>query len=262
MKKQIYLGSIALEKNRWAAGRMPTYLVSDYLEQIKKDGFAGIELWENHYMKAGSAERKKLAGAEMAFLFNSYLSLKDGITDEIREIAAAIRDLSAKAVKFNYSLRDFDWDPGYTEEDYITQTDNLLRFAELVPGVKLLCECHANTLMEHPQRAGEVFARLDERFGAIVHLSDGREHLEACFDCYGDRICHVHTANAVEGIGFDYLESADRRMRDNYEFMVSRGFAGTFTVEFVKNAAEAEAYYIAAQKDLEYLTKLTEEESR
>jgi len=51
-------------------------------------------------------------------------------------------------------------------------------------------------------------------------------------------------------------------MRDNYEFMVSRGFAGTFTVEFVKNAAEAEAYYIAAQKDLEYLTKLTEEESR
>lgn len=259
MKKSIYLGSIALEKNRWAAGRIPTYRVSDYLERIKNDGFAGIELWENHYRMADHRERRKLAEAEVDFIFNSYLSLRDGITPGLRETAAAIRELGARAVKFNYSFRDFEHEPGYTERDYVIQTDNLLRFAELVPGVKLLCECHANTLMEDPHRAGRVFAHLDERFGAIIHLSDDQGHLKNCFDCYGDRICHIHTANAVAGAGFDCLESADRQMRDNYQYAVSRGFDGTLTVEFVKNAGDAEGYYDGARKDLAYLSKITEE---
>ena len=34
----IYLGTVALEKNRWAPGRIPTISVSDYLTSAKKDG--------------------------------------------------------------------------------------------------------------------------------------------------------------------------------------------------------------------------------
>ena len=39
--RKIYLGSIALEKNRFNEGKIPSYLVSDYIEKAKNDGFDG-----------------------------------------------------------------------------------------------------------------------------------------------------------------------------------------------------------------------------
>lgn len=255
--KKIYLGTVALENNRWAEGRKPSFLVSDFLDRVKKDGFSGIELWENHFMLADREEQKKLMDADVEYIFNSYLSLKEGITDEVKKVAEAIKNLGAVGVKYNFSFRDFNSEPGYTQQDYVEQTDTLLRFAELLPpDVKLLCECHANTLMENPERAGKVFERLDERFGAIIHLVAERELAKGCFDCYGNRICHIHTANPIGSGKFDNLKAADERMKDNFSYFISRGFQGTVTVEFVKSADEPEGYYEGALADLAYLKQL------
>lgn len=255
--KKIYLGTIALEKNRWAEGKKPSYRVSSFLDRIKEDGFAGIEIWENHYMLADRQEQRKLAESGMEIIFNSYLSLKEGMTDSLKRTAEAIWELGAVAVKYNYSLRDFEHNPGYTSLDFMEQTDTLLAFAQLLdPKVQLLCECHANTLMENPVNAGRVFKRLDKRFGAIIHLAAEAELAEKCFTCYGDRIRHIHTANAVGGGRFENLEQADEKMRKNMNYFISQGFNGTVTVEFVKSAASPEAYYEEARKDLAYLRRL------
>lgn len=254
--QKIYLGTVALEKNRWAPGRIPTFQVSDLLEKVREDGFSGIELWEYHYLSADREEQKRLADAPMEYIFNSYLSLKNGVTEHLKETARAIRELGAVGVKYNFGHRDFDSEPGYTEHDYVEQTETLLRFADLLPAdVKLLCECHANTLMEYPERAGRVFEKLDERFGAIIHLKTGRELAEKCFDAYGDRICHIHAANSVEGIGFCNLEDNGEELMGHLEYYKSRGFKGSLTVEFTKNSDSVEGYYEAAVKDLAFLKK-------
>lgn len=162
-----------------------------------------------------------------------------------------MRALGADFIKYNYSLRDFDSEPGYTRKDYEEQTDTLLRFAELLPAnVKLLCECHANTLMEKPEIAGEVFKHLDERFGAIIHLSPERALAEGCFRCYGERICHIHTAYRSKEKRFELLESADALLRVNMQYFKKCRFYGSATVEFTKedrlfDATEEYSYYEA-----------------
>ena len=255
--KNVFLGTIALEKNRWAEGRIPTIKASNYVKRALDSGFAGMELWENHYMLADGAEKKKLCDSGAVRIFNSYLSLKEGLTDNLKSVAEAVRALGADFIKYNYSLRDFDSEPGYTRKDYEEQTDTLLRFAELLPAnVKLLCECHANTLMEKPEIAGEVFKHLDERFGAIIHLSAERALAEGCFRCYGERICHIHTAYRSKEKRFELLESADALLRGNMQYFKKCGFCGSATVEFTKEEGGAEAAYENALKDMRYIKSL------
>lgn len=253
----IFLGTVALEKNRWADGRIPTIKASDFAQRALRDGFSGLELWENHYLLADDNEKRKLCNSEAVCIFNSYLSLKDGITDNLKDIAKAVRALGANFIKYNYSFRNFDSEPGYTKEDFIQQTDTLLRFAALLPeNVKLLCECHQNTLMENPVIAQKVFERLDERFGAIIHLSAKKELAEGCFKHYGNRIWHIHTAYVGETNEFELLESADELLRSNLNYFKQCGFCGSATVEFTKENGDIESWYENARKDMQYLKRL------
>lgn len=246
---KIYLGSIALEKNRWAPGRVPTYLVSDYVQRAKEDGFAGIELWQYHYLSADAEEKKRLIDSDTEFIFNSYLTLKDGLTDDLRKTAEAITQLNAVALKYNFAHTDYGTGP----EEIKSQKETLLRFADLLPEkTKLLCECHAYTLGEVPERMQEVFQGLDERFGAIIHLVTQQDFAKRCFDSYGDRICHIHSAYSVPEVGFQLLESNADVMKSHLQYYKSRGFDGTVTIEFVKNADSPEEYYENAKKDLAF----------
>ena len=152
-------------------------------------------------------------------------------------------------MKYNFPHIDY----GVDMDTLMKHRDTLLRFAELLTGdVKLLCECHGWTSMEVPERAAEVFNTLDERFGAIIHLGTEPELARKCFECYGDRICHIHTAASSEN-GFVYLEDKNQLMKENLEHFVSAGFNGTFTLEFVKEGNTMEEYYNNALKDFEYL---------
>ena len=51
----IYLSTMLLEKNR-ANGKGPSLLVSDWMEPIAEDGFAGVEIWINHLHLASRSE--------------------------------------------------------------------------------------------------------------------------------------------------------------------------------------------------------------
>lgn len=249
---KIYLGSIALEKNRWAPGRIPTYNVSDFVTRANDDGFAGIELWEYHYHLADETEREKLANSGTEFIFNTYFNLAEGITDDIIKVADAVNQLGAVAMKYNFPHIDY----GVDMPTIMKHRDTLLKFADMLKGdVKLLCECHGWTSMEVPERAAEVLASLDERFGAIIHLATEPEFARKCFECYGERICHIHTAASTEN-GFVHLEDKDELMRGNLDYFVSKGFNGTMTLEFIKDADDMNDYYANALRDFEYLKKI------
>lgn len=253
----VFLGTVALEKNRWAEDKTPTIKASDFAAKAMNDGFSGIELWENHYLLADKEEKRKLCESGSVRVFNSYLSLKDGVTDNLKKVSEAVREIGADFIKYNYSFKDFENEPGYTREDFIAQTDTLLRFAELCPqNVKFLCECHINTLMEKPEIAEKVFEKLDERFGAIIHLSAKRELAEGCFKHYGSRIWHIHTAYVGETNEFELLESADELLRDNLNYFKKCGFCGSATVEFTREDGDADMWYENALRDMRYLRNL------
>ena len=187
--KKIYLGTVSMEKNRWEPGRVPTFNVSDFIDRAMADGFDGIELWEYHYTHAS-----KLAASGVPCIFNSYISLVERNEEAFKEIVDAVKAVGATAIKFNLG-------PSWVEEiDVPAQVENLKYFASLLPeNVKLLCECHGNTVMEVPEDAGKVFAELDkDRFGAIIHLATENDFIDRCYAAYGDRICHMHCAYQTE----------------------------------------------------------------
>ncbi len=250
---KIYLGSIALEKNRWSNGKVPTYKVSEYVKKAADDGFDGVELWENHFMLADNAEKKRLAFADCEYIFNSYLNLKNGVTDEMKSVAEAISLLNATAVKYNFSSTE----DVKSTADIDFQTETLIRFSEMIPKeTKLLCECHQWTIAENPLQAASLFCGLDSRFGAIIHLVTARDFAEECFNCYGNRICHIHSAYPVEKGCYNALAESGEMLGDNLKYFISRGFCGTITVEFTKDAATADEYYKNAVEDLKYLRKI------
>jgi hypothetical protein len=163
----IYLASILLEPNRWKAGKEPSYEVSAWLDKIRAAGFDGIELWENHYLKASSDEQEALRGASVPIrLFNTYAAFTatGGADEDARRKAAdATAALKAGAVKFNAGN-----DPKRTTE-YL---ETAVQWARLLPpNTRLICECHPGTVLETPEAAEKAFHEhwRDERFQAIVH---------------------------------------------------------------------------------------------
>ncbi len=251
--KEIYLGSVSMERNRWAPGRTPTFNVSDFIDKAKADGFSGIELWEYHYTLASDEEKAKLAAADIPFFFNTYLSFEEYDEKAYKEIADAITAVKAKAVKFNLGPSK------NCIADIPHQLENLEKFTAMIPEyTKMLCECHANTIMEVPETAAEIFSKLDkERYGAIIHLCTESDFADKCYAAYGDRICHMHCQYIPEnGDGFalmdDGTEYADKFMNHH----LGKGYNGTFTIEFVKFEDTAEAHYANVLEDLKYLKKI------
>lgn len=253
--KKIYLGTVSMEKNRWEPGRIPTFNVSDFVDKAMADGFDGIELWQYHYTCASDEEKAKLAASGIPFIFNSYISLVERDDELFKEIGDAVKAIGAKAIKFNLG-------PSWADEiDVPAQIENLKRFSEYLPAdVKMLSECHPNTVMEVPEAAGEIFAKLDkERYGAIIHLATENDFIDRCYAAYGDRICHIHCAykgTDTEGTGFRAMNDGTGYVEDKLNYFISKGFNGSLNIEFVKFEDTAEAHYAHAVEDLKYLRTL------
>ncbi len=251
--KEIYLGSVSMEKNRWAPGRIPTFNVSDFIDKAKEDGFYGIELWQYHYTLASDDEKAKLAAADIPFFFNTYLSFNEYDEKTYKEIADAVKAVKAKGVKFNFESSDD------SVCDVSKQLENLKKLTDMMPDyTKMLCECHANTFMEVPETAGEIFAKLDkERYGAIIHLSTDIEFADRCYAAYGDRISHIHCQYIAKGSEeFSPLNDGTGYIEKMVNYHVGNGFNGSLAIEFVKFEDTAEAHYAHAVDDMKYLKTL------
>jgi sugar phosphate isomerase/epimerase len=224
---EVYMASILLERNRWTS-RIPSYRVSDWIDRFRAAGFDGVELWENHAMKAGEEERAAIRdfGFPVA-VFNSYAGLGDSAEEQEhrREAARLIRYFDAPAVKFNV---------GKQPEQLSGELERLREWAALLPErCRLLCECHPGTSLETPEAAAEAFATLPkERFAAIVHAPVTPAKLQAWFDALGERIAHVHLQARDQDKRLVRLDSHPEQVRANAEVLRRNGFAGSFSVEF------------------------------
>ncbi|MCP1309312.1 sugar phosphate isomerase/epimerase family protein [Paenibacillus tyrfis] len=253
-ENKLYIGTILLERNRWAAERKPSYAVSDWQERFREDGFDGMELWENHALLADEREQSALEASGSVAIVNSYIGFEDGDEAERkREVAAAlVKRLRAPAVKFNLGA-----DPAQLPI-YIA---NVKRWAELLPTeCRILCECHPGTAAEHPDAAAEMLRRLgDGPFQVIVHPFYCTGELEDWFKKLGSAITHAHVQLRDEDNHFIGLSRRSELVKDRLALMKSMGFRGSFTLEFTEGVRvneDREALYEAVLKDLQILRNI------
>ncbi len=239
---QYYLGTAALEKNRWTT-REPSYQVSEILPWVQQDDYTGIELWEYHFTKADAAEHARLITAQTPCIYNSYATFSDGFTVAHAQLVADVWALGACAVKFNFS-NDL--------QTMQTEVQTLQEIASRLPKhVKMLCECHPGTIMENPQTAAEVLAQFDEQFGAIVHLEPVKASNQSCFAAYADRIVHLHVqmrANPNDNercMLREHAQDAKARLQE----LQSLGFSGNVTIEFTRDGKTVFDTYQNATED-------------
>jgi sugar phosphate isomerase/epimerase len=248
----IYIGTILLEKNRWAKGKQPSYPVSDWVERFRESGFDGMELWENHALLVTDDELNALTNSKLPVaIFNTYMGFTDKEIAAQERTAALIHDFEAAGVKFNLGADAF------LEKEYTT---NVARWGALIPSqTRLLCECHAGTIMEDPQKAREIFAAWeDPRFQAIVHPFDRNlKSLASCFKYLGPRITHAHVQLRAEGGSIMCLDSQPTMVKEALHIMQEEGFSGSFTLEFAEGTGKPEEkreeLYKAALRDLAFL---------
>ena len=248
---KIYLGTIALEVNRWTS-REPSYLVSQWINKIQAAGFDGLELWENHVLRSpGEAEKIKASGFP-ATVYNYYGIFTADCAQKSKAAIDMIGLLGSSAVKYNVG-NDPALLPQYKE--------NVLRFADGLPKeCVLLCECHGGTALETNDAIEAFFEGLcPQKFGMIVHPFGCPDELRAKFERFGSRIAHIHSQlSRQEGIRL-CLDDWPERVLECFDIMKTNGFAGSFTVEFTGLTAAPDEniddLFVNAVKDLEFIRK-------
>jgi len=247
---KIYIGTIALERNRWGGGRVPTYLVSEWLGRFSQAGFDGMELWENHAALRDEPELAALAaGPVPVSVFNSYTGFDDDAAETRARAAELATRFDAAGVKFNLGHEP------HRRDAYVR---NAVAWAERMPAhTRMLCECHGGTIMEDPDVAREVYAEWPgPRWQAIVHPFGGHpvEELHRWFETLGsDIITHAHVAIAGEG------EERREYLKQGMEVLRKHSYRGSYTIEFTLGTGapdeEIEAMFTNALADLALLRK-------
>lgn len=218
MLKEVYLGTVLLEKNRWST-RVPTIRPSEWAGPLKAAGFDGFELWENHVLcQPGELEALQNCGLPVS-VFNTYLVFDEEPFSRYEEVAAAITALGAKKVKFNLE----------NQSDLTATREKVLKFLSLLPSdCKMLCECHPGTVLEDPATAAAFFETLPaDRFGVILHANDDPALVAARYDALGRWVEHLHSRTT--GPEDAQLKACIRLLQD-------KGFSGTATIEFVRTS--------------------------
>jgi sugar phosphate isomerase/epimerase len=251
-KPEIFIGTVLMEMNRWGS-RIPSFLVSDWIERFKADGFDGIELWENHALLAEPGEFKKLETSRLSIaIYNSYASFDDSpeAKQKRERAAAAAGKLGAKGVKFNFGNEPTLLDT------YIRNFNEWVKM--LPPDCRLLCECHPDTVMEDPETAGKVLAELAEgRCRAIIHPFSSLKMTEEWFKHLGSRITHAHISIYNDKWQGMRLKDNQELVEEGLRIMNNYVFKGTYTIEFTEGIRakdeNIEGLYRCAVDDLRYL---------
>lgn len=240
---RVFLSTVAMEKNRWGT-KEPSFAVSGFVPGAMADGFDGLELWENHLLRADEAEQARLYAAGIPWIYNTYLRFDEGVTPRMREVASVIARLRPEKVKFNLNASACPVEQ---------QIETLLAFADLLPeDVMLLSECHPGTPMEAPEDAQRILARLPAgRFGAIVHLAPVLGDNARRFALYGDRIVHLHTQLRLPGTNErTRLDAQPGIARDHLLALRAWGFCGSASVEFTQDGRTPEETYANCAADM------------
>lgn len=236
----VLLGTVAIEPTRWQRGDAlpPTLRLAQWLDPIAQAGFDGLEVWERHLTEASAEDLDAIAGHRLAVsCFNTYTSLDDAEPAGREAVATWVRRTGATGVKFNVGA-----DPD-AEDDYVAR---IAAWLDTLPDTAtLLCECHHRiSIAEDPSVAARIFDAVGapRRLGAIVHTHDGRDHLQACFDAYGDRIRHVHVNHLRfdEGLVAPALAEIEDEVGAKVDLLRGLGFDGTWTIEFVRGVSTAD----------------------
>ncbi len=230
MAGEVYLGTVAIEPNRWGlveAGGEPLTRVSEWLADIEAAGFDGLELWERHARSVSDEERDAVVASAVPIrILSSYTSWDDP-DDAIRaEAAAWVERVGADGVKFNV---------GSDPEAVGDYTERLRTFEAAVPeGARLLCECHFGTVAEDPVVARDMFDAVanPERLSAIVHLHPmARDEWSAPLAVLGERVGHVHVQLAEVPASTSVAELAET-LRPDVEAIRAASPSVTWTIEF------------------------------
>lgn len=228
---EIYLGTVAIEPNRWTAitgDRRPTIRASEWLDAISAAGFDGVELWEPHFVNADPEEVTAIMDHPLPIaVYNSYVGFDEPSDDDRDAAADCIRRSGASKVK---------WNSGPQRDDASIEAygERLARWAAQLPDTRLTCECHDGSAMDDPLVAAKVLAAGGpaDHIQAIVHTKDSDDRLRSKFDAYGDRIGHVHI-NYDNLPGPPHLSELRDRYHSTLSLLAELGFRGTWTIEFV-----------------------------
>ena len=255
MQSSIYLSTGLLESARWSRDKHPRLKLSQWIPAIRAAGFDGLELWENHILKATEDEVAAVydSGFPIA-VWNSYAGFDDGEAASREATLKAASESGAGAIKFNLG-NDLDRLP--------VCLINLIDFARKLPrNVALFCECHANTVLEHVEDAAPILLEINERIPVkvIVHpFNDEFPPVDGWFDALGPLIVHAHvqTRHPVDLARILSIRSKKKLVREVLERMRDRGYDGTFSLEFTEGirtaADEPETLMKVAAEDLLFL---------
>ncbi len=227
----IYIGTVALEKNRWGS-REPSFKVSEWTKRFIDDGFEGMELWEFHYLLADESEKERISNSDFPILYNSYVGFNDEDSEGRTEAAKAINVIKAHALKYN--VKD-------DSDKFDEYKKNLLAWSDQIhPDCRLLCECHGGTLLEDLDTAKRFFQDLDpERFGIMQHPAGNLEAFSKWHDAFGERIEQLH-------MQFRTPESdpSTSECRESLEeldaYLKNKNFEGKLTIEFTRGIGKEE----------------------
>jgi sugar phosphate isomerase/epimerase len=228
---EIYLATVALEKNRWGS-KVPSIQISEWIPRIAEAGFDGIELWENHCESVSETERQAIKKIPVK-IFNSYCSFT--------EVGAPDRTRASLSSGF-YGCGGMKWNVGNEvdrREEYLRNASAMA--AKLPRGFRFSCECHPGTILETPPQAKaflDDLAAPTEKGGAairaIIHPLSGLIEISDWFDALGDRIDHAHIQMRNAENKFIALADDEAKVKKQLSYMKSRGFRGTWSIEFVK----------------------------
>lgn len=251
VQHEIYMGTILLEVNRHKPGRVPTVLVSDWIDRITQVGFDGLELWENHAVLASEDEIGRIRASGMPVsVYNTYARFTQDTATERASATECTRRLGAAGVKFNF------------DRDTSLRDDNLRQVAAwrdtLPPGIRALCECHPGTLAETPEQAAALFDQLGhDRYEMIVHPVARPSELPGWFQTFGPRVTHAHMQLRDQDNLPILLERRPALVRDTLHLMREEGFTGSFTLEFTEGTnrpgENTELLWANALRDLQFL---------
>ena len=249
---EVNFGTIVLEPNRWfgvTKDQWGTTTISEWLDRIDAAGFDGIELWEPHFRDAAPSEQQAILDHRLPInVYNTYVSFDDPDDTERSAAATATKRSGATKVK---------WNTGPERDDATLEAyaDRLRQWAESLPGVELVCECHDGSAMDDPAVAARVLAAGSN---ALLHTHDDLDLIRAKFDAYGDRISHVHVNHLFTGS--PKLADIRDELTEKIDLLRTLGFSGTWTLEFVHGTGgdhdQPEPMFAQAVDDLAVLRSL------
>lgn len=249
----VYLSSILLEKNRFN-GKGPSFLVSEWIEDIAEAGFAGLEIWMNHLSLASRSEwdliKARAAETDLPIPLIS-AGLPSDASDKSRRyldsVIEACEYFRPDGLKFSLG------DP--SRPDALEHVKSWAR--DLPRDIALIYDGGESVI--GPEAMAGLKKTLGGRFHAVLRpFLAGTKEAGAIMDATGDFIANFGVQARKGGARILLSENADAHL-EVIAAMRSRGFKGAWTLEFTKGAGlpgeNIEQLFDNAEKDLNFLTE-------